>query len=393
MSQRADQRRQRGGRAAPLQGPPAGLPPPISTPGPKATRGPSGDLAERLAKLPRTLHAPLDRADTLATLVAEAHESLDPVRIAGRLVARVADWVPMTSWAVFAGDWSNGPNLLASRGLLPELAPIAQAVAVRTLQSERWLLTSRLSREIKDAPDVAAIALPLDGHEGPSAVVVGIGERAAAQALRLPPQARALLDRGLGVFACALDAALRLQRAEALSVTDDLTQLYNARFLSQVLRREAKRAKRTGRHLSVLFIDFDGFKDVNDTWGHLSGSRALWEAAQVFRRTARESDVVARFGGDEFAVVLPDTPGPGARSLARRIRDRVAAFEFLESEGLRVRLTVSIGIATYPGAADSADGLLAAADQAMYWIKERGKNGIRVAPAVRSSRPSRSKRR
>jgi diguanylate cyclase (GGDEF)-like protein len=351
------------------------------------------DLAERIARLPRSLHGPLDRAEAVAGLIGEAHDSLDPVRIAGRLVARVAEWVPMTAWAVFAGEWSNGPRLLASRGLLPELAPVAKALATRTLQNERRLLTSHLSREIKDAPDVAAIALPLDGHQGPAAVAVGLDDRAAAHALRLPPQARALLDRGLAVFATALDAALRLERAEALSVTDDLTQLYNARFLSQVLRRESKRAKRTGRQLSVLFIDFDGFKDVNDTWGHLSGSRALWEAAQVFRRTARESDVVARFGGDEFAVVLPDTPAAGARSLARRIRDRVAAFEFLQSEGLRVRLTVSIGIATYPGAADTADGLLAAADQAMYWIKERGKNGIRVAPAVRAARAARSKRR
>ena len=393
MSYRAEYRRQRGGERDGLRGTARGLPPSISAPGPKLARRSVIDLAERLARLPRSLHAPLDRADALAGLVTEVHDSLDPVRIAGRLVARIADWVPMTSWAVFAGEWSNGPRLLASRGLLPELAAVAQAVATRTLRSERRLLTSRLSREIKDAPDVAAMALPLDGHEGPSAVLVGLDDRAASRALRLPPQARAQLDRGLGVFACALDASLRLERAEALSVTDDLTQLYNARFLSQVLRRETKRAKRTGRHLSVLFIDFDGFKDVNDTWGHLSGSRALWEAAQVFRRTARESDVVARFGGDEFAVVLPDTPGTGARSLARRIRDRVASFEFLESEGLRVRLTVSIGIATFPRAAETADGLLAAADQAMYWIKERGKNGIRVAPAARRARAARSARR
>lgn len=343
------------------------------------------DLAERLVRLPRSLQEPLDRADALTALVDEAHESLDPVRIAGRLVARMTAWLPMTSWAVFAGDWSSGPRMLASRGLVPERMPVALAVAVRAMRTERRYLSAHLSRDIKEAADGAAIALPLDGHEGPTAVLVGLDDRAAAHALRLPLAARTLLDRGLGIFSCALDAALRLERAEALSVTDDLTQLYNARFLSQVLRREAKRAKRTGGYLSVLFIDFDGFKDVNDTWGHLSGSRALWEAAQVFRRTARESDVVARFGGDEFAVVLPDTPGLGARSLAKRVRDRIAAFEFLESEGLRVRLTVSIGIATYPGAADSADGLLAAADQAMYWIKERGKNGIRVAPAARTA--------
>ena len=125
--------------------------------------------------------------------------------------------------------------------------------------------------------------------------------------------------------AVALDNALRLQRAEALSVTDDLTRLYNSRYLNQVLRRETKRASRSGRPLSLLFIDLDGFKSVNDTHGHLFGSRALVEAAAVIRGSARETDVVARFGGDEFALVLPDTGGEGAFAVGERIRERIAA--------------------------------------------------------------------
>jgi diguanylate cyclase (GGDEF)-like protein len=126
---------------------------------------------------------------------------------------------------------------------------------------------------------------------------------------------------------------------------------------------------------------------VNDTWGHLSGSRVLVEAAGVLRVSARETDVVARFGGDEFAVVLPDTGTDGARSVAERIRERMAAHRFLEGEGLDVSLTASVGIATMPGGSGSPEALLAAADEAMYWIKERGKNGIHVAPfTVREAR-------
>ena len=122
-----------------------------------------------------------------------------------------------------------------------------------------------------------------------------------------------------------------MQRAEALSVTDDLTQLYNSRYLSQVLRRETKRASRSGRPLSLLFIDLDGFKSINDTHGHLFGSRALVEAAGVIRASARETDVVARFGGDEFALVLPDTGSDGAVFVGERIRERIAAHEFLQA--------------------------------------------------------------
>ncbi len=172
---------------------------------------------------------------------------------------------------------------------------------------------------------------------------------------------------------------MRLQRAEALSVTDDLTQLYNSRYLSQVLRRETKRATRSSRPLSLLFIDLDGFKAINDTYGHLCGSRALVEAAGVIRASARETDVVARFGGDEFALVLPDTGVDGAVYVGERIRERLAAHKFLERDGLKISLTASVGVATLPDTANTAEGLIQAADQAMYWIKDRGKNGIKVA--------------
>ena len=131
----------------------------------------------------------------------------------------------------------------------------------------------------------------------------------------------------------ALDNALQLKRAEALSVTDDLTHLYNSRYLNQVLRRETKRASRSGRPLSLLFIDLDGFKSINDRHGHLCGSRALVEAAAVIRGSARETDVVARFGGDEFAMVLPDTGGEGAFAVGERVRERIAAHHFLDERG------------------------------------------------------------
>ena len=164
-----------------------------------------------------------------------------------------------------------------------------------------------------------------------------------------------------------------------MSVTDDLTQLYNSRYLNQVLRRETKRASRSGRPLSLLFVDLDGFKSVNDRHGHLCGSRALVEAAAVIRRSARETDMVSRFGGDEFALVLPDTGGEGAFAVGERIREKIAAHNFLAGDGLDIHLTVSVGVATLPDAATSSEELVQAADKAMYQVKDSGKNGIQAA--------------
>src|SRR6185295_10213893 len=226
---------------------------------------------------------------------------------------------------------------------------------------------------------VAAFAFPLHCRGRTIGALVGLDKVPASREPKFAPATQAALLRVLEPGAIALDNALRVARAEALSVTDDLTQLYNSRYLSQVLRRETKRASRSGRPLSLLFIDLDGFKAINDTHGHLYGSRALVEAAGVIRASARETDMVARFGGDEFALILPDTGSDGAVAVGERIRDRIAAHSCLQGDGLAIALTVSVGVATLPDVAASAEGLIQAADEAMYHVKEHGKNGIFVA--------------
>jgi diguanylate cyclase (GGDEF)-like protein len=179
--------------------------------------------------------------------------------------------------------------------------------------------------------------------------------------------------------AIAIENAVLFQRTEQLTITDDLTKLFNSRYLNLYIGREIKRCKRHGIPLSIIFLDLDGFKRVNDQYGHLAGSRTLTEVGTILSLAVRESDILARYGGDEFVVVLPETPPSGALVIAERIRKAIEGHCFLKEQGLAARISASFGIASYPDHALTPEGLIQKADQAMYRVKERDKNGIEVA--------------
>jgi diguanylate cyclase (GGDEF)-like protein len=301
--------------------------------------------------------------------------------VAEWLVRQGSSWFPAPCWAVVARDNSDRLTVMADSGLSPGLGPSLWSAAEWVMSHGTELLTADLGKDPRSGGRGAGtvMALPLNCRSQVIGVLVGIDPQPSATAPALGAGLILSLRTILEPPAIALDNALALQKSEALSVTDDLTLLSNSRYLNVVLRRETKRAMRSSRPLSMLFLDLDGFKQVNDNHGHLAGSKALVEAGAVIRGCARETDVVARFGGDEFALILPDTGPEGAMAVAQRIRDRIRATTFLTTDGLAVRLTASIGVATLPDAAQTAEDLLRAADTAMYKVKYEGKDGICVA--------------
>jgi diguanylate cyclase (GGDEF)-like protein len=350
---------------------------------------PGLDLATRLRVFQRALRSRIERRDALLDIIRAVNTTLEPPKIAELIVDRAATWVPAPCWALVCADLTGQLSVLADRGLGPEMGPAVYAIATQVMNRGQEFVSANLARDERVPGSVAGavIAFPLSCRGRRVGALVALDREPSVREPRMAaPMLRAVRVL-LEPASVALDNAQLLKRAEALSVTDDLTHLYNSRYLNQVLRRETKRASRSGRPLSLLFIDLDGFKSVNDTHGHHAGSRCLVEAAAVIRSSARETDVVSRFGGDEFALVLPDTGGEGAFAVGERIRDRLAAHRFLAGEGLDIHLTASVGVATLPDVAASAEELVQAADKAMYQVKESGKNGIvaAISPADSSS--------
>jgi diguanylate cyclase (GGDEF)-like protein len=166
-------------------------------------------------------------------------------------------------------------------------------------------------------------------------------------------------------------------RAERFSNVDWLTGLYNRRHLDQLVPQEIARARRYNRPMSLMIIDADHLKEVNDNLGHLLGDQLLTHIAEVLQEQVRTVDSVVRYGGDEFIVIMPDTDSEGALIPAERIRSLMDGYE-VSANGISVRTSVSGGLATFPRDADEPLGLMARADLALYASKRGGRNRITV---------------
>jgi len=189
----------------------------------------------------------------------------------------------------------------------------------------------------------------------------------------------ALLEAVADFAAIALENARHVKRIHELTITDDCTSLYNARHMDFILETEIYRSQRYGYEFSLVFIDLDHFKNVNDTHGHLIGSKLLAEVGQELKSACRRIDFAFRYGGDEFVIVLPQASKENAFVVARRLHRLIGEMTWLSSEGLNIHFTASLGVASYPSDAKSKVELLHLADEAMYLIKNTTRNGVAAA--------------
>ena len=179
--------------------------------------------------------------------------------------------------------------------------------------------------------------------------------------------------------AIAIENARYVQRIQELTITDDCTKLYNSRHLHSILEAEVYRSTRYHYEFSLIFIDLDYFKRINDRHGHLVGSKLLAQLGQLIKQHLRLIDFGFRYGGDEFVILLPQTPKRSATNVARRLHQLIARHTFLQEEGLNITITASLGVASFPDDAQNKEDLIRLADQAMYMVKDNHRNNIAVA--------------
>jgi len=184
----------------------------------------------------------------------------------------------------------------------------------------------------------------------------------------------------LRIFAAiAIENSRFVTKIKELTIIDDVTGLYNSRHLHALLEAEIARSLRFETPFSLIFLDLDFFKKVNDTHGHLIGSRLLKEVGQLLKFNLRTIDWGLRYGGDEFILILPRTGKDEALMVCQRLRQTLNETVFFEKEKLNIHVFASWGIATYPTDAQDKEGLIKLSDQSMYLVKRSGRNAIAVA--------------
>jgi diguanylate cyclase (GGDEF)-like protein len=352
------------------------------------------DQAATAVESARLLARTQDLAGELRRLLdmsAELSESLDPRQVANLMAGHLAKAMGVDECAI--SYWDRATGRVDSLGYYPltkveEMDPWYDVSefpeTLRVLERQEAVIVDA------DDPDADPAEVRLLLQEGNKVLAmlplvvkgqsIGLVELFARTSISFDAERLALGRTMANEAAMALENARLYEDARNLADRDPLTGFFNHRFLHERLGEEIVRAQRGRRPVSLLMLDLDDFKLVNDTFGHLFGDRVLTWAAELIRSTLRTSDVPARYGGDEFAIILPDTDADDARVAADRILDAFRDRPFVGEQRGPVPIAASIGVATFPTTGRNATDLIAAADHALYEVKRGGGHDAAVAP-------------
>lgn len=341
-----------------------------------ATAVESARLLARSQELARELRRLLDMSGELS-------ESLDPRQVANLMAGHLVRAMGVDECAI--SYWDRASSRVESLGYYPpqrldEMEPYFEVAGFpETLQVLERGITVIVDSEDASADPAEVELLRRDGLRMLAMLplvakgqAIGLVEMFSKAEVRWDAQRLELARTMANEAAMALENARLYEDARKLADRDPLTSFYNHRYLHERLGEEIVRSQRAKRPLSMLMLDLDDFKLVNDTFGHLFGDRVLAWVAERIRSTLRASDIAARYGGDEFALILPETDAADACRAAERILAAFGDHPFVDEQRGSVPMAVSIGIATFPADGRTATDLIAAADSALYAVKRAG---------------------
>lgn len=347
----------------------------------------SMDQPARIAELERTV-----RELTVFHQIGKALTStLDLSRVLETVMEQISTLFQPDTWSLLLLDAATKELRFeiavgqAAEKLKEVRLKLGEGVAGWVAQRGEALLVSDAATDTRFSPRADQItrietrtiaAVPIKGREG----VLGVIELVnTPRAMKFGQEEMFMLQALADYAAIAIENARHVQRIHELTITDDLTNLFNSRHLHNVLEAEIYRSGRYGYEFSLVFLDLDHFKQVNDTHGHLVGSKLLTQVGQLIKDHLRMIDFAFRYGGDEFVVLLPQTGKHAAMNVARRLHRLIGNASFLRDEGLNLKVTASFGLACFPADARTKNELVRLADEAMYLVKNTVRDNIAAA--------------
>jgi diguanylate cyclase (GGDEF)-like protein len=339
----------------------------------------AGDLAETAA------HA--SQLEQEVSYLAQIHEMMtmvDADEVSEKITRTVLDLLGLEAGTLFLHDprleryvvsFSNDSTYRETGEFLPGVPP---GLLQKALSSGNLLAAERESN------GSGMIVMPLQVNED----LIGVIKVPLKPKDSFTDEAASNVNRYLSAVARVLSNIYQLTRSRDLAMRDDLTKAFNRRFFESYLDEEIERSRRYGTLFSIIFLDLDDLKMVNNFYGHLTGSRTLQEVAKRILGAVRAIDKVVRFGGDEFCIILPQTDSDQAMAVANRVRKAMTATVFNVDANVEISITASFGIATYPTHAMTKEGLIRQADTAMYRVKSTTKNAVGVATVEDATKPA-----
>ncbi len=312
--------------------------------------------------------------------------SLDLDTILQTIMEKMAAYFEPATWCLLMVD--EGTEELYYAAAVGKECEFVNSLRLRSGESlARWVVEHKDGFVSPDVRNDARIQTTTDGAMESCSIVclpVVTGGRAlgiiqlASIDMEVYQRNQQLLQTLADYAAIAIDNAHAVRRIQELSITDSCTGLYNARHLFGVLAEEINRSQRFGYEFSLVFLDCDHFKRINDRFGHLIGSQLLGEVGRCLRENLRLVDAAFRYGGDEFAILLPQTSRESALLVARRLMAIFRRRDWLAEEKLDITLRASVGVANFPADAKTPQALLRRADELMYEVKQAGRDNIAV---------------